>query len=309
MNPRERAITALKMGIPDEIPTFELEFQLSKELLGKEFLRQEQLENMTTKEKDFALHQNAEFMVEVYQALEYSIIPIHYLWMDESIATAKIINKITNNKFLLTRHGDGTFSIPDGNMMYEFAYRTVDDPKGLISQAKSMADVAIERNKIAIDGGIESIILCSDYCYNTGPFLSPEQFNIFVTPFLASIIKGIRDAGGYAIKHTDGNIMPILDQLIYANPHAIHSLDPMAGVDIALVKKLTQGKLCLIGNVNCALLQTGTEQEIIESAEYCLKHAKPGGGYIYSTSNVPFKGLPLERYLLVLDVWKKHRKY
>jgi uroporphyrinogen decarboxylase len=30
--------------------------------------------------------------------------------------------------------------------------------------------------------------------------------------------------------------MPILDQLVAANPHALHSLDPQAGVDIAEVK-------------------------------------------------------------------------
>ena len=309
MIPRDRAVTALSGGIPDEIPTFELEFQLSMELLGKEFLKQEELNKMSPKEKDIALHENAEFMIEVYEKLEYSIIPIHYLWIDDAIKTAKIINSMTNFKYLLTRHGDGTYSIPDGNEMYEFAYRTIDDPKGLLEQAEAMAVNAIERNKKAMAGGIESFILCCDYCYNNGPFLSPEQFRIFITPFLAKIIKAIRDEGGYAIKHTDGNIMPILEQLIEANPHAIHSLDPMAGVDIAKVKAIAGNKVCLIGNVNCALLQTGTDLEVIDSAEYCLKYGKPGGGYIYSTSNVPFKGLNLDRYLLVLDVWKKHRKY
>ncbi|MFA7672749.1 MAG: uroporphyrinogen decarboxylase family protein [Clostridia bacterium] len=309
MTPRERAITALKGRIPDEVPTCELEFQLSKELCNGDFLRHEQLETMSSKEQDIALHKNAEFMIQVYEKLEYSIIPIHYLWLDESIKTAEIINRMTNYKYLLTRHGDGTFAIPDGNKMYEFAYRTADDPDGLCEEAEALCVNAIERNKKAFDGGIESFILCSDYCYNNGPFLSPEQFSVFVTPYLARICKGIRDCGGYAIKHTDGNIMPILDQLVAAEPHAIHSLDPMAGVDIRKVKELVGDKVCLIGNVNCALMQTGTEQQVIDSAEYCLKYGKPNGGYIYSTSNVPFKGLPLERYLLVLDVWKKHRKY
>ncbi|HOD92561.1 MAG TPA: uroporphyrinogen decarboxylase family protein [Clostridia bacterium] len=309
MTPKQRAITSLTGGIPDEIPTFELEFQLTDELLGKDFLRQDSLEKMTNKEKDIAIHENAELMIEAFEKLEYSIIPIHYLWLEESIKTAQIINKMTNYKYLLTRHGDGTFSIPDGNEMYEFAYRIADDPKGLLEQAEKMASSAIERNKRAIDGGIESLILCSDYCYNNGPFISPEQFSIFITPFLSKIIKGIRDAGGYAIKHTDGNIMPILDQLVEANPHAIHSLDPMAGVDIAKVKKLVGDKVCLIGNVNCALLQTGTDEQVIESAKYCLTHGKPNGGYIYSTSNVPFKGLELKRYQLVLDIWKQYRKY
>jgi len=36
---------------------------------------------------------------------------------------------------------------------------------------------------------------------------------------------------------------------------------------------------------------------------------KEGGGYIFCTSNVPFRGMPPERYKLILDIWKKHRKY
>ena len=33
------------------------------------------------------------------------------------------------------------------------------------------------------------------------------------------------------------------------------------------------------------------------------------GGYIFATSNVPFKGMPPERYKLILDIWKRMRKY
>ena len=94
--------------------------------------------------------------------------------------------------------------------------------------------------------------------------------------------------------------MPIIDQLVAANPHALHSLDPMAGVDIAEVKRLYGGAVALCGNVHCAAMQTGTIEEVTASAEYCLTHAKPGGGYVYCTSNIPFKGLPLERYLCLL---------
>ena len=68
--------------------------------------------------------------------------------------------------------------------------------------------------------------------------------------------------GFYAIKHTDGNIMPILDQLVQAGPHALHSLDPQGGVDIAEVKRLYGDRVCLIGNVNCGLLDTGTDEEV-----------------------------------------------
>ncbi|MEW6359228.1 MAG: hypothetical protein AB1696_23035 [Planctomycetota bacterium] len=61
--------------------------------------------------------------------------------------------------------------------------------------------------------------------------------------------------------------------------------------------------------VQCSLLQTGTEEEIVENCKYVLEHGMPGGGYIYSTTNVAFKGLPLERYMLVLEMREKHGRY
>ncbi len=68
-------------------------------------------------------------------------------------------------------------------------------------------------------------------------------------------------------------------------------------------------KVALVGNVDCAALQSGTIEEIEASARYCLKHGKTGGGYIYSTSNTPFQGIPLDRYLMILGIWKQERKY
>ena len=309
MTPKERAAVALTCKIPDQIPTFELEFQLTNEYIGGDYLRQHDLDGLSKSETDKKLHENAEFMLELFEKLEYSIIPIHHLNFENILETAKIIRKISGDKFMLTKHGDGTFGIPDGTHMYDFAYRIADDPDGMKRQAEEWANGTIEANKRAVDAGFDSFILCSDYCYNSGPFLSPAMFREYITPYLKKIIKSIRDSGAYAIKHTDGDIMPILDQLAECEPHGIHSLDPMARVDIKEVKRLIGDRICLIGNVNCALMQTGTDEEVIASAEYAIEHGKPGGGYIFATSNCPFRGLPLERYLLILDVWKKHRDY
>ena len=115
--------------------------------------------------------------------------------------------------------------------------------------------------------------------------------------------------GFYSIKHSDGNIMPVIDQMVECRPHALHSLDPQGKVDIAEVKRLYGRQVCLIGNVNCGLMDTGTDEEVIASARYALKHGMPGGGYIFSTSNCVYTGMRPERYELILDVWKKEGNY
>lgn len=309
MTPKERAIAALTLRTPGMVPTFELEFQLEDLMFGKPFLRSKDLAGKSTSERDRLIKENAEYMIQVYETLEYSIIPVHYLDIDGTKATASHIRKLTGERFMLTTQGDGTFAIPSGDEMLDFVYWLTDFPEEVKEVAQKNADKAVERNKELIDSGFDSFILCSDYCFNDGPFLSPEMFSEFIQPYLYQIIKETRQAGAYTIKHTDGNIMPILDQLVECNPHAIHSIDPMAKVDIKVVKERVGDKVCLCGNVNCDLMQTGTDEEVIQSAEYCLTYAKPGGGYIFSTSNVPFKGLPLDRYMLILDVWKRMRDY
>ena len=314
MTLRERAIAALNCQVPDAIPTFELEFQLVPELLGdgRDFISSEKLDKaqLSELERDRKLYENAELMVEVYSKLEYSIFNVAYLNFEDVRKTVRYLKELSGDKFLLTHHGDGTFSIPDGEHMYEFSYRIADDPDGVHEEARKMADRAIEYNKRLFDCGIESFMLCADYCFNAGPFFSPKMFAEYVTPYLYDIIDNIRRMGAYAIKHTDGNIMPILDQLMDCRPHCIHSIDPMAGVDIAEVKRQTWPRgIAICGNVNCALMQTGTDDEVRESALYAIRSGKPGGGYIFSTSNVPFRGLPLERYTMILDIWKQMRKY
>ena len=304
----ERMKAALLHQIPDRVPTLELEFQLAPEFMGKDFLGYDDVKNLSPKEAEKAIAENAEYMIQVYEALEYDAFNIGYLG-PYTAENVKRLRQAGGDKFMMFAHGDGTFAIPDGDTMMDFAIRIAEDPESVDEEAERMCRNAIENNRRTMDMGVDCFILCSDYCFNNGPFFSPKMFRRFVTPYLTRIIEDIRAMGGWAIKHTDGDIMPIIDQMVEARPHAIHSLDPMAGVDIKTVKELYGDKVALCGNVNCALLQTGTEEEIRESARYALKYGKPGGGYVYCTSNVPFRGLPLERYMICLEEWKKARDY
>jgi uroporphyrinogen decarboxylase len=176
--------------------------------------------------------------------------------------------------------------------------------------AARRVDQALERGeRFRRHGVLDGLALCADYCFNTGPFLSPAMFDEFVTPYLVRQVQALREMGFYYLKHTDGDIMPILDRLVECNPHALHSLDPQAGVDIAEVKRLVGDRVCLCGNVNCGLMDTGTDEEVIESARYALEHGMPGGGYVFCTSNCIYTGMRLARYELILDVWRREGNY
>ena len=105
--------------------------------------------------------------------------------------------------------------------------------------------------------------------------------------------------------HSDGDLMGIMDQILDIGPNVLQSIDPMAGMDIKEVKKLTYGKMALMGNVHCGYLQDGPIEKIIESSAYCIEHGTPGGGFIFSSSNSIFKGVPLENYHAMLYYFHK----
>ena len=79
MTPKERMITALNRGVPDRVPTFELEFQLSGELVGREMLTEEDLKGLSEEETEAKLRENAALLAEVYTLLEHDAICIQYL--------------------------------------------------------------------------------------------------------------------------------------------------------------------------------------------------------------------------------------
>jgi uroporphyrinogen decarboxylase len=224
--------------------------------------------------------------------------------LEETQRLIDLIRELSGDTYFLMMHGDPTFAIPDGQKMVEFSYRMVDEPQELDAEAVRRTDDALERaSKIR---GLDGFALCADYCFNSGPFLSPAQFDQFILPSLCRVTAGYREMGYYVIKHTDGNIMPILDRLLESNPHALHSLDPQGGVDMQQMVELAGDKVALCGNVHCGLMQTGTDEQVIASAEYALKQGVKAPGYIFCTSNCIYTGMSLERYELILDVWRKH---
>lgn len=305
MIPREAIIEALELRRPPGlVPHCELEFQLSQELLGRKALRSRDLQDLTPAERDPLLAGNAEMWVEVAERFDWSVITgLHWLSAEDQERSFEIIRDLAGDRYMLSAFVDGTFAIPSGDRMVEHVVWLTEHKQEALAQAETNVKGSVEACKRLIGAGAEIVFMCADYCFNDGPFLSPAMFGEYVTPFLAQLVDGIHAAGGYACKHTDGNIMPILDQIVGTGIDALHSLDPMAGVDIAEVKRLYGDRICLFGNVNCALVQAGTKEQIEESARYCLQHGGvESGGYVYCTSNCVFEGVPLENYEHMLRV-------
>lgn len=315
--PRERFVAALeRRPFTGRVPHFELVFYPTMQAFGRVHpLHRQYGQWVQMEERERQLHRQD--MADLYLAtagrFEHSAILLHPNpdSLEEVLRLIAVLREKSGDRYFLMLHGDATYAIPTGgDQLVEFCYRLADEPAAMKDEAARQVDRALARAAtLQQHGGLDGFALCSDYCFNTGPFLRPSQFAEFVAPYLARLVEGYREMGFYVIKHTDGNIMPILDQLLAAKPHALHSLDPQAGVDIAEVKARCGQQVCLIGNVDCGLLTTGTEEQVVEATRYALRHGMPGGGYAFSTSNCIYPGLPLARYELMLDIWRREGNY
>ncbi len=318
MTHREKFLLALDGGRPSgRVPHFELVFFLTMEAFGRVHPLQRrygQWDQMTERERNLHRRDVADVYVQTARRYEHSAIFFHppdgWTSADDVLAALEHVRDLSGGEYFTMMHGDATFGVPHGDAMMDFVGRLADEPDAVTDEAARRVDDALAAAEtFAGTGLLDGYALCSDYCFNDAPFLSPAMFDEFVTPHLTRLIAGYREMGFRTIKHTDGNIMPILDSLVAAGPDALHSLDPQGGVDIAEVKRRVGERVCLIGNVNCGLLDTGTDEEVVESARCALRHGMPGGRYVFSTSNCIYTGMDLSRYELMLDVWRAEGSY
>lgn len=315
MTGRERFAKALKREpLEGHVPHFELVFFLTMEVLGRVHPQHRaygQWNQMSQKERSLHIDDMAHCYVDIAKKYNHDAILIQSdpFWTEMTVPLVKRIDELAEGQLFLTLHGDATYAIPSGNNMVEFSAKFYEEPEQMLEQAQQGVERFCSAFQTLLDQGapLDGVCLCSDYCFNDNPFFSPSMFREFVFPFLKEEIKRYHDMGLLVVKHTDGNIMPIIDQLVEAGPDALHSLDPQGGVDLAKVKRLYGDKVCLIGNVNCGLLQTGTTEEVEADVRRALRDGmgEDGRGYVFATSNCVYTGLDLERYELMHRIWRE----
>lgn len=318
MTPRERFVRALRREpLTGLVPTFELVFFLTMEAFGKVHPSQRnysQWHQMTARERELHLADMADLYIRTAQTYGHSAIFVHPNpgGEEDTVRLLELIREKSGDTYYLTMHGDPTFAIPEGDTMMEFTARLFEEPEKVKVEAEARLAESLERAERLVarhPGLLDGYTLCSDYCFNVNPFFSPAMFEEFIAPYLKRVIDAYHAMGLYVIKHTDGNIMPILEQMVECGPDALHSLDPQGGVSIPEVRRITAGRVALCGNVNCGLLQTGTEEECAADVRRSLREGMAQPGYIFCTSNCVYTGMPLERYELMQRIWREEGVY
>lgn len=315
--PRDRMLTALRRQPPlsGPVPHFELVFFLTMEAFGRVHFSQRhfgQWAQMTERERELHRDDQARLYIDIAERFGHGGICLQPNpgTTDELLRLAERIRTLAGDRYALFANDDPTFSMPNGHDMVDFSVRMAEETDAMKDEAERRLDGALARaERLRAAGLFDAFTMCADYAMNIAPFFSPDQFGELIAPYLKRFVAGLREMGFLSIKHTDGCLWPILDQIVDAAPDALHSIDPQGGMDLARVKREYGDRLCLIGNVSCAALDTGTDEDVVENVRATLRAGMPGGGYVFSTSNCIYTGMRLARYELMLDVFRREGVY
>jgi uroporphyrinogen decarboxylase len=209
-----------------------------------------------------------------------------------------VVDELGETHFIIGRSAiDGTFPFQETCGIQEFLMRMVTEPEFVERAVQVYVNRSIAYIQAMLDAGCDAVMTTDDYSGNSGPFMGPARFRRFVLPGIRRQVEAAHAAGGYFIKHTDGNTWAILDALVEADIDGWHGIQPRIGMDLRLLKERYGDKLCFFGGLNCETLIAGTPEQAREEVRYAIRHAAPGGGLVIATGNVLQPGTNLDNYL------------
>ena len=333
MTGKERIFTALRLGEPDRVPTFEwfIDAAVGKALTGEtdaiEVVDALDLDGINIR-PDYSQKRldDTTFMDEwgIKRRLTGDCLPC-VIESPISDITAQAACKFPDPKAphrfatlerALERFGDRRaviLNLRDGFsdmrdlLGYEDALvQLMLEPERYSEMLNRVVDFNLALAETACSRyGIKVIATTDDVANANGLLLSPDQYFEIIGPAFRRVIGGYRELGCHVIKHCDGNVNKLVDFWIESGISCLDPIDPSAGLKMDDFKTRYGRKICLKGNINCAgSLQFGTEVDVENEVKDCL--LKGGrSGLILSSSNTIHRGVKPENYRAMLNMLKR----
>ncbi len=145
-----------------------------------------------------------------------------------------------------------------------------------------------------------------------GTTTGPDYFRKFVQPYEKRVIEAIHAGGKFSIYHNCGCAKPL-----YGNYRELGmtvwetvSEPPRGDNRLADAKAALGDAICLLGNLDQVdFLKTATLREVAEKTREIVQIGKPGGRYIFSTSDYLEKPTPRENVVAMIAAAKEAGRY
>jgi uroporphyrinogen decarboxylase len=138
-----------------------------------------------------------------------------------------------------------------------------------------------------------------DLASQSNLLMSPLMYRRFIKPFQQKYFEFVKSkTEAKILYHTDGNITPLLDDLIEVGVDILNPVQPSALGDLAALKEKYGGRLSFSGAIDThRVLPHGTVEEVRAEVKQRIRELGPGGGYILSSVHSILVDVPPENVL------------
>ncbi|BBO75204.1 hypothetical protein DSCW_26210 [Desulfosarcina widdelii] len=186
----------------------------------------------------------------------------------------------------------------------------ISNPDFVHAVARMTLDFNLAQLDLLVEAGLDVLVVEDDIATTNMPLISPEHFKSFVNQYNRQIVEKAHAKGLKVVRHSDGNLWPIMDILIETGYDGINPLEPQAGMHMKKVKDYCGDKLCLLGNIDCVdLLPSGTPEQVEQAVIQTIEDGAEGGGLILCSSNSLHPGVNPENCMAMFKAARKHGRY
>ena len=194
--------------------------------------------------------------------------------------------------------------------MQNFMMMMFDNPGFVHRLAQMVTQFSLGQLEMLIDAGLDVLIVEDDIADKSNTLISPDQFKTFINPYNRQLVDRAHAAGLKVVRHSDGNLWPILDVLLDSGYDGLNPLEPQAGMHLKKVKDYCGERLCLLGNIDCQeLLPNGSPVQVRQAVRDAIDDAARGGGLIICSSNTLHPGVNPENCIAMFEETRAYGVY
>jgi uroporphyrinogen-III decarboxylase len=163
--------------------------------------------------------------------------------------------------------------------------------------------------KVLIDMGVDIIRVNEDWGTQTQLFINTNLWKKYFKPRYKALFNIPKKAGVFVYFHSDGNITPIVGDLIDCGIDVLNPVQPECMNPVEIKSKYGD-KITI--HTGCSVQRTlpyGTIEDVRKEVLEAIKNLAPGGGFMYGTSHRVLYGTPVENVVTLYETCHKYGRY
>jgi len=190
-----------------------------------------------------------------------------------------------------------------------FAASMLTDEQLVLDIMSKVAEIQIDSAERVLGlPHVGAVWAVDDIAAGTGTMISPQALRKYLFPWYRKLAALCHHAGKMFFYHSDGDMIPVIEDLIELGVDALHPIDPTA-MDIVEIKEKYGDRLCLFGNVDTELLRSGGTAEIEAEVKRLLCKVSSGGGFCLGSGNSVPSWADIDNYKTMLQTVMKYGRY